>query len=43
MREGSEIALFMYGLVASAGSTTAELVTGSLLGLASSSCSKPGF
>jgi high-affinity iron transporter len=34
MREGSEIALFMYGLVASAGSTTAELVTGSILGLA---------
>ncbi len=34
MREGSEIALFMYGLVASAGSTTGELVTGSILGLA---------
>jgi high-affinity iron transporter len=34
MREGSEVALFMYGLVASAGSTTAELVIGSLLGLA---------
>jgi hypothetical protein len=35
MREGSEVALFMYGLVASAGSTTGELVTGSILGLAS--------
>jgi high-affinity iron transporter len=34
MREGSEIALFMYGLAASAGSTTAELLIGSLLGLA---------
>jgi high-affinity iron transporter len=34
MREGSEIALFMYGLVASAGSTQGELVVGSLLGLA---------
>jgi high-affinity iron transporter len=34
MREGSEVALFMYGLVASAGSTTAELLIGSLLGLA---------
>jgi high-affinity iron transporter len=34
MREGSEVALFMYGLVASAGSTTAELMIGSLLGLA---------
>jgi high-affinity iron transporter len=33
MREGSEIALFMYGLVASAGSTTSELVIGSILGL----------
>ena len=33
MREGSEIALFMYGLAASAGSTTAELLTGSALGL----------
>ena len=34
MREGSEVALFMYGLAASAGSTAAELLTGSLLGLA---------
>ncbi len=34
MREGSEVALFMYGLVASAGSTSAELLIGSLLGLA---------
>jgi high-affinity iron transporter len=34
MREGSEIALFMYGLVASAGSTTSQLVIGSILGLA---------
>jgi high-affinity iron transporter len=34
MREGSEIALFMYGLVASAGSSAAELLIGSLLGLA---------
>jgi high-affinity iron transporter len=34
MREGSEIALFMYGLVASAGSTAGELLTGSILGLA---------
>lgn len=34
MREGSEIVLFMYGLVAAAGSTTAELIIGSLLGLA---------
>jgi high-affinity iron transporter len=34
MREGSEIALFMYGLVASAGSTAVELLIGSLLGLA---------
>jgi high-affinity iron transporter len=33
MREGSEIALFMYGLAASAGSTTSELVVGSILGL----------
>jgi high-affinity iron transporter len=33
MREGSEIALFMYGLVASSGSTEAELLIGSLLGL----------
>jgi len=34
MREGSEIALFMYGLVAAGGSTTGELLIGSLLGLA---------
>ncbi len=34
MREGSEIALFMYGLAASAGSTTADLLIGSALGLA---------
>jgi high-affinity iron transporter len=34
MREGSEVALFMYGLVAAGGSTMAELVIGSLLGLA---------
>jgi high-affinity iron transporter len=34
MREGSEVALFMYGLAASAGSTTAELLIGSVLGLA---------
>jgi high-affinity iron transporter len=33
MREGSEVALFMYGLAASAGSTKSELVIGSLLGL----------
>jgi high-affinity iron transporter len=33
MREGSEIALFMYGLVASGGSTASELITGSILGL----------
>ena len=33
MREGSEIALFMYGLAASAGSTMSELVIGSVLGL----------
>ncbi len=33
MREGSEIALFMYGLAASAGSTTAGLLAGSALGL----------
>ena len=33
MREGSEVALFMYGLAASAGSTTSELVIGSILGL----------
>jgi high-affinity iron transporter len=34
VREGSEIALFMYGLAASAGSTMADLLTGSALGLA---------
>ena len=34
MREGSEVALFMYGLVAAGGSTATELVIGSLLGLA---------
>jgi len=34
MREGSEIALFMYGLIAAGGSTAAELVIGSALGLA---------
>src|SRR5580692_7502733 len=33
MREGSEVALFMYGLVAAGGSTASELVIGSLLGL----------
>ena len=33
MREGSEIALFMYGLAASAGSTSADLLIGSALGL----------
>jgi len=32
-REGSEVALFMYGLAASAGSTTSDLVIGSALGL----------
>ena len=34
MREGSEVALFLYGLVASANSTSLELLEGSLLGLA---------
>ena len=34
MREGSEVALFMYGLVASGGSTVSELMIGSLLGVA---------
>ena len=34
MREGSEVALFMYGLVVAGGSTAIELVIGSLLGLA---------
>jgi len=33
MREGSEVALFMYGLAASAGSTAAELIGGAILGL----------
>jgi high-affinity iron transporter len=33
MREGSEVALFMYGLVASAGSTGSELLIGAALGL----------
>ena len=33
MREGSEIALFMYGLAASAGSTSSDLLIGSALGL----------
>jgi high-affinity iron transporter len=33
MREGSEIALFMYGLAASSGSTTVDLLIGSALGL----------
>src|SRR3984957_2642716 len=32
MREGSEVALFMYGLVAAGGSTALELVIGSGLG-----------
>jgi high-affinity iron transporter len=34
MREGSEVALFLYGLVASANSTSWDLIVGSLLGLA---------
>ena len=34
MREGSEVALFMYGLVASSHSTSWELVVGSALGVA---------
>jgi high-affinity iron transporter len=34
MREGSEVALFLYGLVASTKSTSWELLDGSLLGLA---------
>jgi high-affinity iron transporter len=33
MREGSEVALFMYGLVASGGSTAWELIAGAVLGL----------
>jgi high-affinity iron transporter len=34
MREGSEVALFLYGLVASSKSTSMELIEGSLLGVA---------
>src|ERR1700744_6498528 len=34
MREGSEVALFIYGLVAAGGSTATEFIVGSLLGLA---------
>ncbi len=34
MREGSEVALFLYGLVASTNSTSWDLIVGSLLGLA---------
>ena len=34
MREGSEVALFLYGLVASSNSTSWDLIAGSLLGLA---------
>jgi high-affinity iron transporter len=34
MREGSEVALFLYGLVASTNSTSWDLIAGSLLGLA---------
>ena len=34
MREGSEVALFLYGLVASASSTSLELLEGSFIGLA---------
>ena len=33
MREGSEVALFLYGLVAAGGATARDLVIGSLLGL----------
>ena len=33
IREGSEIALFLYGLVAAGGSTTGDLVLGGVLGL----------
>lgn len=33
MREGSEVALFLYGLAAAGGSTAASLLTGSALGL----------
>ena len=34
MREGSEVALFLYGLVAAGGTTAGELLLGSALGLA---------
>jgi high-affinity iron transporter len=34
MREGSEIALFLYGLVAAGGTTASDLLVGSALGLA---------
>jgi high-affinity iron transporter len=34
MREGSEVALFLYGLVAAGGTTSRDLLVGSLLGLA---------
>ena len=34
MREGSEVVLFLYGLVATASSTTLELIEGSVIGLA---------
>jgi high-affinity iron transporter len=34
MREGSEVALFLYGLVAAGGSTAGELVMGGVIGLA---------
>jgi high-affinity iron transporter len=34
MREGSEVALFLYGLVAAGGTTSADLLLGSALGLA---------
>ena len=33
MREGSEVALFLYGLVASANTTSWDLIVGSLIGL----------
>jgi high-affinity iron transporter len=33
MREGSEVALFLYGLVASGGSNAHELIVGGILGL----------
>lgn len=38
MREGSEVALFLYGLSASAGSTKAQLLEGSALGIALGAC-----